>query len=55
LNEKHEDLILEVTPKRGLHDLCGRKFEGKVAQNNLADKFGEIRAKSFAPLKFACS
>jgi len=22
----HEDLSLEVTPKRGLHDLCGRKF-----------------------------
>ena len=26
--KKHEDLFLEVTPKRGLHDLCGRKFVG---------------------------
>jgi len=27
-----EDLFLEVTPKRGLRDLCGRKFVGEVAQ-----------------------
>jgi len=50
-----EDLFLEVTPKRGLHDLCGRKFRGKSCTKKLFGKFGEIRAKSFTPRKFACS
>jgi len=51
----HEDLFLEVTPKRGLHDFCGRKFVGKTCTKNFSGKFGKIRAKSFAPQKFACS
>jgi len=35
----------EVIPKKGLHDLWGKKFVGKVAQN-FSGKFG-IRAKIF--------
>ena len=50
-----EDLFLEVAPKRGLHNLCGRKFVGKSCTINFSGKFGEIRAKSFAPPKCACS
>ena len=38
----HEDLCLEVAPKRGLHDLCGRKFRGK----NCTKKFRESLGKS---------
>jgi len=51
----HEDLFLEFTLKRGLHNLCERKFKAKVAQKNFSGKFGEIRTKSFAHRKFACS
>jgi len=51
----HEDLFLVVTPKRGLHDLCGRKFVGKSCTKNFSGKFVEIREKSFAPQKFSCS
>jgi len=45
LAKKREDLFLEVTPKKGLDDLCGRKFVGKIAQKNFSVKFEEIRAK----------
>jgi len=45
----HEDLSLEVTSKRGFHDLCGRKFLGKSCAINFSGKFAEIRAKSSAP------
>ena len=34
----HENLFLEVTPKRGLHDLCGRKFVGKSCTKKLFRK-----------------
>jgi len=51
----HEDLFLEVAPKRGLHDACGRIFVCKSSTKNFSGKFGEIRATSFAPQKFACS
>jgi len=51
----HEDLFLEVTPKRGLHDLCGRKFVGKSSTKNFSRKFGEIQAKSCTHQNFACS
>ena len=40
----HVDLFLEVTSRKGLHDLCWRKFV-KVAQN-FSGKFGEIRGIS---------
>jgi len=50
----HEELFLVVTPKRDLHDLCGRKFVSKSCTKNFSGKFGEIRAKSFAPQKFSC-
>jgi len=50
-----ENLFLEVTPKTGLHDLYGRKFVGKSCPKNFSGKFGEIKAKSFAHPKFACS
>jgi len=39
----HEDLCLKVTPKTGLHDLCGRKFAGKSCTKNFPGKFGEIQ------------
>ena len=51
----HEDLFLEITPKRGLHDFGGRKFVGKRCTKNFSGMFGEIWAKSFASQKFACS
>jgi len=51
----HEDVFVEVTPKRGLYYLCGRKFVCKSCTRNFLGKFGEIRAKSFATKKFACS
>jgi len=37
--------FLEVTPKKGFHDLCGREVVGKVAQKNFSGKFGAIWAK----------
>jgi len=37
------------------NDLCERKIVGKSCTKNFSCKFGEIRAKSFAPRKFACS
>ena len=37
--------FLEVRPKKGLHDLCGRKSVGEVAQKLFGQKFGEIRVK----------
>jgi len=46
---------LEVTPKKGLNDLCGRKFVGKCCTKNFTGKFGEIRAKPFLPQTFAWS
>jgi len=51
----HEDLFLEVTPKRGLHDLRRKKFRGKNCTKNLSGTFGEMQAKSFVPQIFACS
>ena len=50
----HEKFFLEVTKKRGSWS-CGRKFVGKSFTKNFSDKFGEIRAKFFAPQKFAYS
>ena len=45
-----EDLFMDVTPKRDLHDLCGRKFVGKSCTKNFSGKFEQIRAKSFAKI-----
>jgi len=50
----HEDLFFELTPKRGLHDLCGRKFAGKSCTKTFRASLGKL-GKSFAPQKFACS
>ena len=36
-----EDLLLEVTPKEGLHDLCGRR---QKSHKHFSRKFGEIWA-----------
>jgi len=48
----HEDLFLDVLPKKCLHDLLPlwRNFLGKVPQN-VTGKFGKFRQISFAPLK----
>jgi len=32
LDKTHEDLILEVTLKKGLLDLCEREFVGKISR-----------------------
>jgi len=44
----HEDFTLEVTPKKELHDLCGRKFVGKIAQKTFRASLGKFGQKSFA-------
>jgi len=37
--ESHEDLFLEVTPKEGVHNLCGRKYLQKKLPKNFSSKF----------------
>jgi len=49
--ETHEDFFLEVTPKRGLHDLCGRKFVGKSCTKKLFRKVWENPGKILRMLK----
>jgi len=39
----HEDLFLEVTPKKALHDLCGRKFVGKSRTKFSRASWGKSR------------
>jgi len=46
--EKHMKTFLEVTPKKGLHDLCGRKVGGKIAQKAFRASLGKFGQKSFA-------
>jgi len=50
---------LEVTPQKGVDDLCGRKIAGKVAQITFRASLGTCGQKSFgekiAPPKCACS
>jgi len=43
--------FLEVTPKKGLHDLCGRKFVGKSRPATFWASLGKFGQKSFAPPK----
>jgi len=43
--------FLEVTPRKGLYNLCGRKFVGKSCTKNFSDKFGDILAKIIHPPK----
>jgi len=44
----HEDLFWEVTPKKSLHDLFGKKFVGKIAQKTFRASLGKFGQKSFA-------
>ena len=53
LHENTRDLILEVTPKTGLHDLCGRNFIGKSCTKTFRASLGKF-GQNFAPQKFAC-
>ena len=53
LHGNTRDLILKVTPKRGLHDLCGRKFIGKSCTKTFRACLGKF-GQNFAPQKFAC-
>jgi len=39
------------TPKKGLRDLCGRKFVGKKWNKNFSNTFGEFDQKSLTPPK----
>jgi len=38
----YKDVFLEVTPKKGLHDLCGTKFVGKSGTK----LFGQVSGNS---------
>ena len=54
--EKHVKTIFsEVTPKKGLYDLCGRKSVGKTRTKTFRASLGKVGQKSFAPPKIACS
>jgi len=44
-------IFLEVTPKTGLHILCGRKFVGKRHTKTFSSSLGKFGQKSFAPPK----
>ena len=49
-------LFLEVTPEKGIHDLCGRNFVGKIHTRKLFGQVWEIRTKILrTPENFACS
>jgi len=39
----HEGLFLQVTPKNGLHDFCGRGFAAKISNKKL---FGQVCGNS---------
>jgi len=47
----NEDLCLELTHKKGLHDLCGRKFVGKSCRKMFRASLRKFGQKSFAPPK----
>jgi len=47
--------LLEVTPKKCVHDLCGRKFIGKSRKRTFWAGVGKIGQKTSHPQKFACS
>ena len=50
--ENHMKIFFsEVIPKEGVHDTCGRKYSHKEFPVNFSGKFGDIRAKTFAPSK----
>jgi len=53
LQKTNEDLFSEVTPKKDLHDFCGKKFAGKSHATNFWASLGKFRIKSFAPSKIS--
>ena len=56
MDKTHEDLILEVTLKKGLLDLCEREFVGKISRTKtFRTRLGKLVQKSFAPQKSPCS
>jgi len=46
-----DDLLGEVTPKKGLHDLCGKIFGRKSRTKSFQKHLGKFGQKSFAPPK----
>jgi len=46
-----EDFCLEATPKKDLHDLCGRKFVGKSCTNTFRASLGKSGKKFSSPKK----
>jgi len=52
---KRERLFLEVMPTKGLHDLCGRKFAGKVTQKPFGQVWENSGKNPSHPQTFACS
>jgi len=53
--ETREDLFWRSYQKNGLHDLCGRKFVGKVAQKLLGQVWENSGKNPSHTQKFACS
>jgi len=45
----NEELFQEVTTKKGLHDLCGRKFVDKSRTTTFWASLGKFSQKFFAP------
>ena len=47
--EKQTKTFLEVTPTKGLHDLCERKFEERSCTKTFRESLGKCDQKFFAP------
>jgi len=47
--------VFEVTPKTGLHFLCGRKFVGNRCTKAFRASLGKFGQNPSHPQKFACS
>ena len=53
--EKHMKIFLAVTPKKCLHDLCGRRSIGKVAQKLFGQVWGNLGKNPSHHQRFSCS
>jgi len=51
----NEDVCLEATPQKGLHDVCGSKFVGKSRTTTFRASLGKFGKNPSQLPKFACS
>ena len=51
LRKKYMKLFFAGCTKKGLHDLCGRKYVGKSRPKTFRASLGKFEQKSFAPPK----